>query len=109
MVALAVHRGTAFLVSLVLAFLATLYPSWRASRLQPAEALIALKSITDQNLPFVFVAAGPNGFARLTLPTSAADRAASQVGRLNDRLVEATEAMAAPSGELWERAIAITW
>jgi len=26
-------------VSLVLAFLATLYPSWRASRLQPAEAL----------------------------------------------------------------------
>src|SRR3954469_8147387 len=27
------------LVSLVLAFLATLYPSWRASRLQPAEAL----------------------------------------------------------------------
>jgi lipoprotein-releasing system permease protein len=27
------------LISLVLAFLATLYPSWRASRLQPAEAL----------------------------------------------------------------------
>ena len=26
-------------ISLVLAFLATLYPSWRASRLQPAEAL----------------------------------------------------------------------
>jgi len=26
-------------VSLVLAFVATLYPSWRASRLQPAEAL----------------------------------------------------------------------
>jgi len=26
-------------VSLILAFLATLYPSWRASRLQPAEAL----------------------------------------------------------------------
>ena len=27
------------LISLVLAFLATLYPSWRASRVQPAEAL----------------------------------------------------------------------
>src|SRR5204863_4591595 len=27
------------IISLVLAFLATLYPSWRASRLQPAEAL----------------------------------------------------------------------
>ena len=27
------------LVSLVLAFLATLYPSWRASRVNPAEAL----------------------------------------------------------------------
>jgi len=27
------------LVSLVLAFLATIYPSWRASRLDPAEAL----------------------------------------------------------------------
>ena len=26
-------------ISLVLAFLATLYPSWRASRVQPAEAL----------------------------------------------------------------------
>jgi lipoprotein-releasing system permease protein len=26
-------------VSLILAFLATLYPSWRASRLDPAEAL----------------------------------------------------------------------
>jgi lipoprotein-releasing system permease protein len=26
-------------VSLVLSFLATLYPSWRASRVQPAEAL----------------------------------------------------------------------
>jgi lipoprotein-releasing system permease protein len=26
-------------VSLILPFLATLYPSWRASRLQPAEAL----------------------------------------------------------------------
>jgi lipoprotein-releasing system permease protein len=26
-------------ISLVLAFLATIYPSWRASRLQPAEAL----------------------------------------------------------------------
>jgi lipoprotein-releasing system permease protein len=26
-------------ISLVLAFVATLYPSWRASRLQPAEAL----------------------------------------------------------------------
>jgi lipoprotein-releasing system permease protein len=26
-------------VALVLAFLATLYPSWRASRVQPAEAL----------------------------------------------------------------------
>ena len=26
-------------ISLVLAFLATLYPSWRASRMQPAEAL----------------------------------------------------------------------
>jgi lipoprotein-releasing system permease protein len=25
--------------SLILAFLATLYPSWRASRVQPAEAL----------------------------------------------------------------------
>jgi lipoprotein-releasing system permease protein len=27
------------LISLVLAFVATLYPSWRASRVQPAEAL----------------------------------------------------------------------
>jgi lipoprotein-releasing system permease protein len=27
------------IISLVLAFLATLYPSWRASRVQPAEAL----------------------------------------------------------------------
>ena len=27
------------LVSLALSFLATLYPSWRASRVQPAEAL----------------------------------------------------------------------
>jgi lipoprotein-releasing system permease protein len=27
------------LVSLLLSFVATLYPSWRASRLQPAEAL----------------------------------------------------------------------
>ena len=27
------------LISLVLAFLATLYPSWRASRINPAEAL----------------------------------------------------------------------
>jgi lipoprotein-releasing system permease protein len=27
------------LISLVLAFLATLYPSWRASRVNPAEAL----------------------------------------------------------------------
>ena len=27
------------LISLVLAFIATLYPSWRASRVQPAEAL----------------------------------------------------------------------
>jgi lipoprotein-releasing system permease protein len=27
------------IISLVLAFLATLYPSWRASRMQPAEAL----------------------------------------------------------------------
>ena len=27
------------LTSLVLAFLATIYPSWRASRVQPAEAL----------------------------------------------------------------------
>jgi len=27
------------LISLALAFLATLYPSWRASRIQPAEAL----------------------------------------------------------------------
>jgi lipoprotein-releasing system permease protein len=26
-------------VSLILSFLATLYPSWRASRVQPAEAL----------------------------------------------------------------------
>ncbi|MGZ5892467.1 MAG: lipoprotein-releasing system transmembrane subunit LolC, partial [Caldimonas sp.] len=26
-------------ISLLLAFMATLYPSWRASRLQPAEAL----------------------------------------------------------------------
>ena len=26
-------------ISLVLAFLATLYPSWRASRVNPAEAL----------------------------------------------------------------------
>jgi lipoprotein-releasing system permease protein len=26
-------------ISLVLSFLATLYPSWRASRVQPAEAL----------------------------------------------------------------------
>ena len=26
-------------ISLILAFVATLYPSWRASRLQPAEAL----------------------------------------------------------------------
>jgi lipoprotein-releasing system permease protein len=26
-------------ISLVLAFVATIYPSWRASRLQPAEAL----------------------------------------------------------------------
>jgi lipoprotein-releasing system permease protein len=26
-------------ISLVLAFVATLYPSWRASRVQPAEAL----------------------------------------------------------------------
>ena len=26
-------------ISLVLAFIATLYPSWRASRMQPAEAL----------------------------------------------------------------------
>jgi len=26
-------------ISLVLAFIATIYPSWRASRLQPAEAL----------------------------------------------------------------------
>ena len=36
------QRGDAVaivLVSLVLAFLATLYPSWRASRVQPAEAL----------------------------------------------------------------------
>jgi lipoprotein-releasing system permease protein len=30
---------TIALVSLVLAFLATLYPSWRASRVRPAEAL----------------------------------------------------------------------
>ena len=29
----------ALLVSLLLSFVATLYPSWRASRLQPAEAL----------------------------------------------------------------------
>jgi lipoprotein-releasing system permease protein len=27
------------IISLVLAFVATLYPSWRASRVQPAEAL----------------------------------------------------------------------
>jgi lipoprotein-releasing system permease protein len=27
------------LISLVLAFLATIYPSWRASRVNPAEAL----------------------------------------------------------------------
>ena len=27
------------LISLVLAFVATLYPSWRASRVQPAQAL----------------------------------------------------------------------
>ncbi|NBP27056.1 MAG: lipoprotein-releasing system transmembrane subunit LolC, partial [Betaproteobacteria bacterium] len=27
------------LMALVLSFLATLYPSWRASRLEPAEAL----------------------------------------------------------------------
>jgi lipoprotein-releasing system permease protein len=27
------------LISLVLAFVATLYPSWRASRINPAEAL----------------------------------------------------------------------
>jgi lipoprotein-releasing system permease protein len=27
------------LISLVLAFLATLYPSWRASRVNPAQAL----------------------------------------------------------------------
>ncbi|MEO6897378.1 MAG: lipoprotein-releasing system transmembrane subunit LolC, partial [Caldimonas sp.] len=27
------------IISLVLAFVATLYPSWRASRMQPAEAL----------------------------------------------------------------------
>jgi len=27
------------LISLVLAFVATLYPSWRASRVKPAEAL----------------------------------------------------------------------
>jgi lipoprotein-releasing system permease protein len=26
-------------ISLILAFVATLYPSWRASRVQPAEAL----------------------------------------------------------------------
>ena len=26
-------------ISLVLSFIATLYPSWRASRVQPAEAL----------------------------------------------------------------------
>ena len=27
------------IISLILAFVATLYPSWRASRVQPAEAL----------------------------------------------------------------------
>jgi lipoprotein-releasing system permease protein len=27
------------LISLLLAFLATIYPSWRASRVQPAQAL----------------------------------------------------------------------
>jgi lipoprotein-releasing system permease protein len=32
------HRADG-LISLVLAFLATLYPSWRASRVNPAEAL----------------------------------------------------------------------
>ena len=31
--------ATIAMVALVLAFLATLYPSWRASRVQPAEAL----------------------------------------------------------------------
>jgi lipoprotein-releasing system permease protein len=31
--------GPIALISLVLAFLATLYPSWRASRVDPAEAL----------------------------------------------------------------------
>jgi len=31
--------ATIGLVALVLAFLATLYPSWRAARVQPAEAL----------------------------------------------------------------------
>ena len=37
------------------------------SKLQPAEALIALKGVTDQNLPFVFVQAAPNAFARRAL------------------------------------------
>ena len=32
-------RGPGRLISLVLAFLATIYPSWRASRVNPAEAL----------------------------------------------------------------------
>jgi lipoprotein-releasing system permease protein len=31
--------GTVALVSLLLAFVATIYPSWRASRVNPAEAL----------------------------------------------------------------------
>jgi lipoprotein-releasing system permease protein len=31
--------GSVAVVSLVLAFVATLYPSWRASRVNPAEAL----------------------------------------------------------------------
>ena len=38
--AFSVAQGVTYpLISLVLAFLATLYPSWRASRVKPAEAL----------------------------------------------------------------------
>ena len=32
-------RSGAALISLVLAFVATVYPSWRASRVNPAQAL----------------------------------------------------------------------
>ena len=33
------HRADRACISLVLAFVATIYPSWRASRVKPAEAL----------------------------------------------------------------------